>query len=240
MGYPLPLERHISAGLDLGKRQDHSVLCVTETTQYYLGLFKIGEKPSYIDEYGIFHPSEPKLEKKFRTTYTVRHIEQVPLETPYYSIAERAADVLSNLPIRESVSLFVDRTGVGDGVYEIIKAEFKKRPDCSHIRLYPVSLTSGRQEYSMSTGTMSKYALISRLLRLMGAEIPDLIVPSDLQALIPAMNELRNFQEKVAAETGNSSYDGKSGIHDDIVIALGLSVLVDSSKMKVRYSNRVY
>ncbi len=234
------------AGLDLGKQRDPSVLCITEAVEYYLGLFTIGERPSYIDQYGRYHPSEPKLEQRFRTVFTARHIESVPLETPYHVVAERAADVFAGLKDENwrmpmtSRTLFVDATGVGMGVFEIIQAAFAKRKELSKVALRPVTLTYGRQEYSIHTGSVSKHALISRLLRLMGAEIPDLEIPRDLAMLIPAMDELRSFQERVAAESGNQSYGGKPGTHDDIVIALGLSVLVDPAMYKVRYTERIY
>lgn len=229
------------AGLDLGKQQDPSVLCITEAIEYYLGLFTIGEKPSYIDDFGVYHPSEPKLEQRFQTIYTVRHIEPMPLETPYFQVAERVADVLAGLPqYHQSYNLFIDATGVGNGVVEIVQDTFGKRADVRHIKLKPVTITYGRQEYSTHTASVSKHALISRLLKLMGAEVPALQVPSDLQGLIPLLSELRTFQEKVNAENGNTTYNGKPGTHDDMVIALALSVLVDPRKYKVTYSKRIY
>lgn len=234
------------AGLDLGKQRDPSVLVLTEVVEYYLGLFTVGERPSYIDDYGRYHATEPKLEQRFRTVFTVRHIEVAPLETPYFEIAERCCDVWEGLkdpnwrtPM-QSRTMFIDNTGVGSGVTEIIKGAFGKRSELRNVALRPVNLTYGRQEYSAATGSVSKHALISRLLRLMGAEIPDLEIPRDLAMFIPAMDELRSFQERVAAETGNQSYGGKPGTHDDIVIALALSVLVDPARYKVHYSERIY
>jgi hypothetical protein len=243
---PVAGDHHIMAGLDLGKQRDPSVLTITEVIEYYLGLFCIGELPSYIDRYGIYHSSEPRLEQRFRTVYTVRHIESMPLETPYFTVAERVCDVLAGLGSQALISasksktLFIDNTGVGIGVFEIIKEAFGKRPEVSSVTLRPVTLTYGRQAYSTVTKSVSKHALISRLLQLMGAEIPDLQIPRDLEMFIPALDELRNFQERVAAETGNTSYEGKSGVHDDIVISLCLSVLVDPGKFKVRYSRPIY
>ncbi len=231
-------------GLDLGKQRDPSVLCITEAIEWYLGLYTIGERPSYIDQYGRYHPSEPKLEQRFRTVFTVRAIESMPLETPYFEVAERCADVLAGLPgdgrLPMPRTLFIDNTGVGSGVFEIIKDAFGKRKEARNVTLRPVTLTYGRQEYSTATGSVSKHALISRLLRLMGAEIPDLEIPRDLAMLVPAMDELRAFQERVNAETANQSYGGAPGVHDDIVVALALSVLIDPAVYKVRYSDRIY
>lgn len=243
---PVPGDHHILAGLDLGKQRDPSVLCISEVIEYYLGLFCVGEIPSHIDQSGVYHSTEPKLEQRFRTVYTVRHIESMPLETPYFTVAERCCDIFAGLGNQSGIlattsrSLFIDNTGVGIGVVEIIKDAFGKRPEVRNVSLKPVTLTYGRQEYSMATKSVSKHALISRLLRLMGAEIPDLEIPRDLAMFIPALDELRSFQERVNAETGNQSYDGKPGTHDDIVIALALSVLIDPARLKVRFSKPVY
>lgn len=239
----VPTDRALLAGLDLGKVRDPSVLVLTECNRYYLGLYLEGETPSFVDDQGNYHPSQPKHRQVFRTVYVVRYIEPMPLETPYFEVAQRCADVLGGLPrdlMALPTSLFIDATGVGQGVIEIVKECFGKRHEVKHVKLQPVTLTYGRQAYSMGTQNVSKHALVSRLLQLMGAEVPELQIPSDLQHLIPALDELRNFQERVSAETANQSYGGAQGVHDDIVIALGLSVLIDPAMYKVRYSQRIW
>ncbi len=236
----VPTDRAILAGLDLGKVRDPSVLVLTECMRYYLGLYLEGEMPSYVDSQGEYHPSQPKHRQVFRTVYVVRHIEPIPLETAYFEVATRCADIFAGLDRNIQTMLFPDATGVGQGVIEIVRECFARRKEVRHVQIKPVSLTYGRQEYSMSTETVSKHALVSRLLKLMGAQVPELQIPKDIQHLIPALDELRNYQERVSAETANQSYGGAPGVHDDIVIALGLSVLIDPAMYKVGYSQRIY
>lgn len=236
----VPTSRALLTGLDLGKVQDPSVLVLTECVRYYLGLYLEGEIPSYVDDRGEYHPSKPKHRQVFRTVYIPRYIEPFPLELPYFEQATRCADILGGVRRDLPTMMFIDATGVGQGVIEIVRECFNKRQDVRHVKLQPVTLTYGRQEYSWSTQTVSKHALVSRLLKLMGAEEPELQMPADLQQLMPALDELRNFQERISAETANQSYGGASGVHDDIVIALGLSVLVDPSTYQVKYSARIY
>src|SRR5256885_1309679 len=90
---PFPTETHIQAGLDLGKVRDHSVLAVTSVEKFYLGLKLTGEKPSYLDENGAYHATEPILKQQFRTIFTLRFMEHFPLKTPYEFVAQRCGEI---------------------------------------------------------------------------------------------------------------------------------------------------
>lgn len=236
------MKRVIQAGLDLGKVQDPSVLVLTEVQRFYLGLYHVGKSPSYRDVFGHYHEAEDKYERRFRTNYVIRHIERFPLGVPYFEVAERCCDILTGpgLPPATPTYLYIDATGVGQGVVEIVRNTFNVRQEGRAVHLMPISLTSGTAPYQLGSRTCSKHALISRLLKLMGSAEPELIVPADLAELLPMQNELRNFQAKVTQESGSQSYNGAPGVHDDICIALSLSVLVDSLAMEIRYSQRLY
>ncbi len=239
---PFPVSTQVQCGLDLGKLRDHSVLAVTSIEKFYLGLKMTGEKPSYLDSQGTYHPTEPILKQQFRTTFTLRHMEHFPLKTPYEFVAQRCGEIFDALAADmpgTAITLYIDYTGVGTAVLEIVQKELKGRPGISqHVPIRPITLTGGTAAYKPGATSCSKFALVSNMLARMGAHIPELQIPADLESLVATVEELRAYQEHLRQESGNASYDGKPGVHDDRVISLGLSLLPPIEG--VRYSNRIW
>lgn len=240
---PRLLRQAIQCGLDLGKIQDHSVLAVADAATCALGMKHTRTRPGVLDKQGVYHKPEPIYMEAFRTVFTLRYLEAFPLRTPYELVAARCGDIFEALSasfrLGIDISLYLDYTGVGIGVAEIVQKHLRERPGtASQVRIRPITLTGGKAEYRPGQTTCSKYALVSNMLKLMGAQEPELLIPATLEEMVATLDELRAYQEHLSRETGYASYDGKAGFHDDRVIALGLSVLPPFPRPI--YSKRVY
>src|SRR5262245_915436 len=88
-----------TVGLDLGQAVDWSAIVAVEQTT-----------PIGWDGYPTDDP-----------TYNVRHIERLPLGTPYPKQVERVAALL-NTPELVTAQLVVDHTGVGRAVVDMLRA----------------------------------------------------------------------------------------------------------------------
>jgi hypothetical protein len=106
----------ISIGVDLGQRRDPSAIAVIERVEWIAGRFSVtpqimGGRPYH----GGYELQNDDM--------VVRHVERVPLGTPYSQVAKRVAEV-SRHSCLGSVQrkLMVDATGVGAPVIEMLKA----------------------------------------------------------------------------------------------------------------------
>jgi hypothetical protein len=185
--------------------------------------------------------------------YVVRNLERLPLGTPYPAVAERIGEVwraaveramgwlyddetrerghlpenltsLADLQRQAANTVFVliDATGCGLPVVDFVR-EHSGIPD-DH--LTAVMFTAGEHctvQRGAREGSVAKSYLVSRLQRLLGTGA--LLLPEIPEARALA-SELEDFWRDVNAQA-NAIYGAKVGSHDDLVCALGLSVLLD-------------
>lgn len=166
--------------------------------------------------------------------WLVRHLERLPLGTPYPQVADRLAEVVGNVKkrrrqIREpspwggyelrtiapSVTIYVDATGVGQPVVD----------EMSSRGLGPIAVyfTHGdkRTEEGWTTVKLGKAWLVSRLQTLLQGRRIHLPNTQETQRL---SQELLDYEIRVS-EDANDRYGAfKVGTHDDLVTALGLAV----------------
>ena len=126
-------------GLDLGKKHDFSAVAVverrTEGVQNFLN-------PWYAPT----------------TTYDLRHIERIPLGTPYPRVVSRVGAIVARQEMRGRATLIVDATGAGEPVVDLLRqANF----DCPFV---PVTITGGDREHRIPGGrSVPKRDLIATL-----------------------------------------------------------------------------
>lgn len=173
----------------------------------------------------------------FSDLYTMRHIERLPLGTPYPKIAVYIAEVLcSSLLSRRAVRVLMDVTGVGRPVYDDLKREIGLRPEARNVLLRPITFAHG-ESYDRSKGRLGKAYLVSRLQSLLQNGS---IEASDTPEARVMLEELRNYEIKVDQD-GKDTYGAfKVGTHDDLATALGLAVLESPFADRVTYGARVY
>ena len=139
----------------------------------------------------------------------LRHIERLPLGTPYTAVVARIQALLGAI----SGQVVIDATGVGRPVLDSLRT--------AGINPVAVSITAGRKSrFEDGMYYVPKRELVRALITAL--EGGSLKVAQSLPMAAAFMRELEDFEVKISAK-GNDSYNAASG-HDDIVIAAGLAV----------------
>jgi len=209
--YPYP----ISVGVDLGQRQDFSAIVACEQ-EGDRGLFNLDAEVRWI----------------------VRGIDRLPTGTPYNVVADRVAEVIHAIEDgdREAgvchrtarrqptpypsrwLQVVADTTGVGRPVCEMIE---QRLPE--DVPIHFATFTGGESlnKRSWKEVSVAKSYMVSRLKALLQTD--RLILPKTELARALA-DELLTF-ELHATDRGVESGAFKTGAHDDLVCAIGLSVV---------------
>lgn len=190
----------VVVGLDIGQKRDPTAICVAEID------------PRQSGERTDIH-------------FLVRHLQRLPLGTPYPQVADRISSMVERL--REKTdwppSLFVDATGVGQPVVDILRDEIQFG------NVIEVYFTHGdrrteTKENHQTRVALGKAYLVSRLQALLQTGRLHIPRTPEAQALT---EELLNYEIKVD-ENANDRYGAfRVGTHDDLVTALGLAVQID-------------
>ncbi len=139
----------------------------------------------------------------------VRHLERLPLGTPYPKVVERIADLVDKLP---GATLVVDAPGVGRAVLDQMREE--------DLEPVPVTITGGGFiSFDGDHWRVPKKALLRPLVA--ATEGGWLKVAKDLPEAEALQVELQAFQRRIT-ESGHDAFQGV-GEHDDLVIAVALA-----------------
>jgi len=223
-------------GLDLGKRQDFTALAVIEeplwvadrnaaqrafaspgyhTTAEIDALPRGWQAPDTLsvearialrrENWRHGRPAQPPL--------AVRHLERFPLGTSYPTIVQRVAALLASPPLRGDAVLIVDGTGVGAAVVDDFRLALRS--------LIDVAITGGQNvtREPPDRYRVPKRDLVSALQSLLQAD--RLKIARGLPEAPTLVNELLNFQVSIT-EAANDRYEGRSGVHDDLVLAVAM------------------
>src|SRR5271157_1182928 len=106
-------------GLDLGRTRDFTAIAVVE---------RAALKREF-DAVAWAHRKEVQ--------FHLRHLERVPIGTPYPEVVRRVVDITRSPQLTGPVHLAVDNTGVGVAVVDMLRAAQPKAA------LLPVTITAG-------------------------------------------------------------------------------------------------
>ncbi len=95
---------HFYIGLDLGQARDHTAIVALEL---------YSTNTNRLDPVSAQWIIETKLQ--------LRHVEQIPVRTPYEEVANRIARLINRYPIEGHATLIVDATGAGRPVVETLR-----------------------------------------------------------------------------------------------------------------------
>jgi len=141
----------------------------------------------------------------------IRHLERIPLNTPYPKVIGRIRELHDALP---GCGLVVDGTGVGRAVVDAMEE--------SGLAPIVVTITSGKKARREGLRVwMPKPALIGPLVS--GLESGTVRIAGALPDAPALLRELKAFT-KILGERGHVGLEGR-GEHDDLVIAVALSIL---------------
>jgi hypothetical protein len=201
----------VSIGVDIGQKVDPTAIAVVEAVR------KDGE-----------------------WVFLTRHLERLQLGTPYRDVASRTSEIVAGVRRRMiddgavargrleplALTLYVDATGVGAPIVEMLKERIDRR-SCTIRAVY---FTHGdrltRREDGLSLG---KAYLVSRLQALIQSGRIELPRTREAEELA---EELLDYEIRID-EDGNDKYGAfKVGTHDDLVTALGLATFKDPKERR--------
>jgi hypothetical protein len=211
-------------GLDLGQVRDYSALVLTERVQVFDH-----------DAPDRYCPDDVE-DREVVDEYHVRHIRRWSLGTDYTTVVDDVAALMADDALAYAL-LAIDRTGVGGGVVDLFR-QYYRDGRMGEIPPRALTLTAGVHARVASEGSAwtsaHKGDLIGRLLTL--AQRRRIKVAPDLPGADALTKELRAFELKQNARTGNVRFEAKrESDHDDLVIALALSVWFRNTQEEPRF-----
>jgi len=183
-------------------------------SQYFLGLDLAKES----DYSAVALVEGPPRGGDARPHYEVRSLHRWPLGTRYKQVAADVAQFRTQHALGPDAALIMDKTGLGQGVYEELQERW---PATS---LISVTITGGQEVVTARWGEyhVPKVELIGRLLVVLQNErlkiAPGLKTAPQLEA------ELQGYQRRVSRAQHEQYGQWHAGQHDDLVMALALAV----------------
>jgi len=186
-------------GLDLGQSQDFTAIAVLERAELS----------------GDWDPAMYAWRKTI--ALRLRHLERVPLGTPYTEVVDRVVVVTRSADLAERCQLIADATGVGRPVMDMLR-----RAGLGSSRLWPVLITGGDMEtYANGHYRVPKRDLIVGLQLLLQRR--GLQIAKGMQFGPVLAREMAEMRVKITP-SGNEQYGAwREGEHDDLVLALALA-----------------
>jgi len=189
----------LSVGIDLAQARDRTAIAAVSS------YFADGEE---IDD------DTPRRRKRRAKHHSLIRLDMLRAGLSYPAQVELIVEIAASLDSDEKPTLYVDATGVGRAVVDLIRA-------ASPFPVKAITFTSAAEVVRHGQNiSVPKTELISSLEIALSTRrlhaVADLPLAKDLD------RELRAFSYELSA-TGRPQYEGK-GQHDDLVIALALGV----------------
>lgn len=198
---PAKPEHRFVVGVDLGQSQDFTAIAVLHHTRVPLDTWNPDEATG-------------KLRQEVEERFDVRHLQRLPLGSPYPQQVTRVQELLWRAPLHGEAELVVDQTGVGAPVADLFEA--------AGLKPLRVTFTAGHE----ATGRGRKFGVPKSLIvsgldaRLHCGELRFAKELLEAEAL---RDELQNFQRHVS-QTGKLLFEHRSGKHDDLIFAIGIAL----------------
>jgi hypothetical protein len=188
------ISTHYIVGVDLGQANDPTAICVLEQKSWRSDILADHLLP--------------------KTRYDVRHLERLPLATPYPDQVSFVASLLDRAPLTvRNRDLVIDRTGVGRAIFDLF-AEAGLLP-------VGVTITAGRGVSRKEGGwNVAKLELVGRLQAMLHAG--DLRIAKSLPDAGTLSSELRDFRASFTS-AGNAVFAAREGAHDDLVLSVAIA-----------------
>jgi len=201
-------------GLDLGQLTDFTAAAELERS------LSIGER-GWPERNSFGFP---------RYIFTCTAIRRYPLGTPYHEIVNHVVNQLKRPELQPSTRLVIDATGVGIGIEEMFRAALS----ASEVPCYAISITAGRGSSRVGPNRfhVSKMELVGATREAL--EAGRLKVPKELEHAATLARELQNFRVKITTAS-NETFEARSGMHDDLVLALALPVWLANQRPMEMY-----
>ena len=192
------LNRQYFIGVDLGQRRDRTAIVIIE----------VADIASNQRSAVTYAPDR-------RTRRAVRHMERLPLDTPYTAIVERVTRLANELAASNPCTVVVDATGVGLPVVDAL------RTPAARWRLMPVTIGhSDRDTYVDGFWRVAKRDLVARLQ--IAFDFEELTISRALPETETIVEELTAMRASLRG-SGHTRYESPGHAQDDLAIALSLA-----------------
>lgn len=200
-------------GLDLGQSTDSSALAVAERSVPVSGMTADQRATLRWMLEDIAEVPEPSA---VPAVYHLRHLERLPLGTPYPDVVAHVARLV-RLPAVRMVTLAVDATGVGAPVVDLLHAAGLPCP------LYAITIHGGDTVSREGRHwRVPKRDLIASTQVLL--QTNRLKIAAGLPEARTLVNELLHYRVKIDSTTAHDSYHAREGAHDDVLLATALAL----------------
>lgn len=148
--------------------------------------------------------------------HQIRYLHRYQLGTPYPEIVESVGRLCAQLPeARDKPELWVDGTGVGKAVLDIFRS--------AGMSPIGVSITGGATVNRLSHNDIRipkrELASVTQAVLQTGR----ITIAHDLPFAKTLEDELANFRVRISS-AGSESFEGRSGVHDDLVLSLAIAL----------------
>jgi len=210
-------------GVDIGQKRDPTAIAVVEWEERVVGQKVVKRGNVIVDR---------RDETEYH--YTTRHLERLPLGTPYPDVARRVGQLAEGIKERTGrrpSKLYVDATGVGQPVVDLLR-EYG-------VRSVGVYFNHGdkRVEVSRQQVNLGKAYLVSRLQSLLQSGRIHLPRSDEAQVLA---QELMDYEIRVDQDANDRYGAFRVGTHDDLVTALGLAVQAEPKHLFIGRASGSY
>lgn len=181
----------VTMGIDVGQRRESSAICVVEVEERYSW-----DRP-------VDH-------------FSVRRLERLPPGTTYPEVAQRSREVVAALrKQKKSTEIFVDVTGLGDSVVDLIQRTTGRS-------ITAVYFTHGDRRHKENGAIrLGKAWLVARVQTLL--QSGELHMP-DSNRNEEFIRDLLDFRITLTQDANERHGAFPVGRHDDLVTALGIAV----------------
>jgi hypothetical protein len=219
----------IHLGLDIGQKTDYGAIVVVQ----------VSERPT--DQMRRAWPTG-KPTTVPEAVYNVHELRRLPLGTSFRDITAEVVNLVGGLWAWEHemriagmmlpnvpqlpVDLWMDSTGMGLPIYELVKNALAVSPKTQRCYVHPVVFTYcdrfKRGEYEQGTGdVLGKAFLVNRLQVLF--EQHTITLPQGNPQIDAMVQELLDYEVHVDPDANEKYGAFAVGAHDDLVTALGLA-----------------
>lgn len=211
-------------GVDLGQAQDYTAVAVLQRDTRETGKTRTKLTDSWGGGFGTRQVPETE------NAYQVRHLERLPLGTPYPEQVEKVSQIVTLVRQQQAASvgpwqsapkprpprLIVDQTGVGRPVVDMLRK-------AGHRSLTAVTITAG--------DTATREGMEHRVPKRELVSVLQVLLQTERLAVAAALPEAETLTKEMLAfkvtisKTGHDSYgnDWRENPHDDLVLAVALA-----------------
>ncbi len=195
-------------GVDLGQAKDYTAVVVNERTE--AEQIKLQRASPF-----EIVPGEVGRKRLIRHGFTFLH--RFPLGTPYPEVVERVGGLLARLPAcRDKPELYVDATGVGRPVVDMMKA----RGLCP----IGISITGGTDVVRKASDDVRIPKRVLASLMQVVLQAHRLRIAEEMELTPVLRGELEGFKAKININ-GNETFEAwRENVHDDLVLAAAIAV----------------